>query len=78
MTPPSALGFELPSPAYLFGALVFGLVGFAAWRIGRRRERPRTLWLGVALMAYPYLVSRTVLLYGIGLALCAGLLLDRD
>jgi len=26
-----SLGFELPSPAYLFGLLLFGLLGMAAW-----------------------------------------------
>lgn len=72
-----ALGLELPSPAYLFGAIVFGIVGLVAFRIGRRRGRRPTMWLGVALMLYPYLVSRTWLLYAAGLALCAGLLLDR-
>jgi hypothetical protein len=77
-TPLAALGFELPSPAYLFGAIVFGLVGLAAFRLGRKRGRRTTLWLGVALMVYPYAVSSTWLLYAVGLALCAGLLLDRD
>jgi hypothetical protein len=28
-------------------------------------------------MAYPYAISRTWLLYAVGLALCAGLFLDR-
>jgi ABC-type Fe3+-siderophore transport system permease subunit len=72
-----SLGLELPSPAYIFGAIVFGLVGWAAWRRGRKLERPRTLWLGVALMLYPYAISRTWLLYVVGLALCAGVVLDR-
>jgi len=72
-----ALGLELPSPAYLAGAIVFGLIGWAAFRRGRRAGRPRTAWLGVALMLYPYAVSRTWLLYVVGLALCGVLLLDR-
>ena len=72
-----SLGLELPSPAYLFGAIVFGLIGWLAWRRGRKLERPRTLWLGVALMLYPYAISRTWLLYVVGLALCAGIALDR-
>jgi hypothetical protein len=67
----------MPSAAYLFGAIVFGLIGFAAFRLGRKGERPVTLWLGVALMAYPYAISRTWLLYAVGVALCAGLFLDR-
>ena len=72
-----ALGLDLPSPAYIFGAIVFGIVGFAAWRYGKKAERPRTKWLGVALMFYPYVVSQTWLLYGIGAVLCAGVFLDR-
>jgi uncharacterized membrane protein len=72
-----ALGLELPSPAYIFGALLFGLIGLLAFRHGRRSERRVTLWLGVALMLYPYAVSNTWMLYGVGLALCAGIYLDR-
>jgi apolipoprotein N-acyltransferase len=72
-----SLGLELPSPAYIFGAIVFGLVGLAAFRHGRKSGRPVTRWLGVALMVYPYAVSLTWLLYAVGLALCAGILLDR-
>ncbi|MGS0754372.1 hypothetical protein ACVBEH_06390 [Roseateles sp. GG27B] len=72
-----ALGLELPSPAYIFGALLFGLIGMLAFRHGRRSEHRVTLWLGVALMLYPYAVSSTWMLYGVGLALCAGIYLDR-
>jgi hypothetical protein len=72
-----AMGLELPTPAYIFGALLFGLIGLLAFRHGRRSERHITLWLGVALMLYPYAVSNTWMLYGIGLALCAGIYLDR-
>ena len=71
-----ALGLELPSPAYIFGAIVFGVIGFAAFRYGRKHERGTTLWLGVALMAYPYAVSRTWVLYAVGVALCVGIYLD--
>ena len=48
-----ALGLELPSPAYIFGAIVFGLIGIAAFRSGRKNGRRKTMWLGVALMFYP-------------------------
>jgi hypothetical protein len=72
------LGLELPSPAYLVGALVFGLLGWAAYRHGRKTGRRRTLWLGVALMLYPYLVTQTWALYAVGLALCAVIALDRQ
>lgn len=73
-----SLGLELPSPASLFGAILFGLVGLAAFRRGRKSRRPRTWWLGIALMVYPYAISRTWLLYAVGAALCAALALDRD
>lgn len=73
-----SLGFELPSPAYIAGAIVFGIVGMVAFYRGRARGKPRWRWLGLALMLYPYAVSQTWLLYGVGLALCAGLWLWRD
>lgn len=71
-----SLGFELPSPAYLVGAVLFGLIGLVAFRYGRKNERRVTLWLGVALMMYPYAISNTWLLYAVGVALCAGIVFD--
>jgi hypothetical protein len=73
-----SMGLTLPSPAYILGAVLFGLVGFGAWRYGKRMERPRTKWLGVALMFYPYAVSQTWLLYAVGALLCAGLFIDKS
>ncbi len=72
-----SLGLELPSPAYIVGAVVFGLGGLYAWRRGRKLKRPWSLWLGVALMLYPYAISSTWLLYVVGVALCAGVALDQ-
>jgi hypothetical protein len=72
-----SLGLTLPSPAYIFGAVVFGLVGIAAYRYGKKSGRPRRRWMGVALMLYPYVISETWLLYLVGAALCAALYLDR-
>ena len=71
-----SLGFELPSPAYLVGAVLFGLIGLVAFRYGRKSERRVTLWIGVALMLYPYAISNTWLLYAVGAALCAGIWYD--
>ena len=73
------LPFDLtwPSPANLFGAIVFGLVGLAAFRYGRKSEQARPVWIGVALMLYPYLVSNTVALYASGALLCAALFIGR-
>ena len=35
-----SLGWVLPSPAYILGAIVFGLIGYAAFRRGRRASAP--------------------------------------
>lgn len=73
----AALGFTLPSPAYLFGAIAFGIAGYAAYRYGSKTSRASVKWTGVALMLYPYLVSETWLLYVIGVALCGSLYFSR-
>lgn len=73
MEPLSQLGIELPSLAYIIGAILFGLVGMAAWRHGRRTDRPVVKWSGLALMLYPYAVSETWMLWAIGVILCAWL-----
>jgi hypothetical protein len=65
-----SLGFTWPSPAYIVGLIVFGIIGIYAYYVGKHRQRPRTKWLGVALMLYPYVVSNTWALYAIGGALC--------
>ncbi len=72
-----SLGLNLPSPAYIAGSFAFGLIGFVAHRYGKRMERTRTKWLGIALMLYPYTIAQTWLLYVVGAALCAGLYIDR-
>ena len=80
MNDPASLGlsgFEWPSPGYLLGMLLFSVIGYAAFRYGRKADRKPTLWIGVALMLFPYVVSRTWLLYAVGAALCAGIWLDH-
>ncbi|HWI80432.1 hypothetical protein [Ramlibacter sp.] len=65
------VGLALPTPAYLIGLVLFGLVGMLAWAHGKRSRRPTTKWLGLALMLYPYAVPQTWLLYAAGTALTA-------
>ena len=72
------LGFALPSPAYIFGAILFGILGFAAWRYGGKTKRAHVKWIGAALMLYPYAISETWLLYAVGVGLCAALYFYRD
>lgn len=65
----SALGLALPSPAYLLGMVLFGLIGYAAYRRGRSSTRSVLTWTGVVLMLYPYAVPQTWLLWLVGAAL---------
>ncbi len=64
-----ALGLSLPTPAYLLGALLFGLYGWVAYRRGKAASNPVLRWTGLALMLYPYAVSETWMLWGVGVAL---------
>ena len=70
-------GLTLPSPAWIFGCILFSLIGFAAWRYGKFVQRPRIRWLGVALMLYGYVTGPTWLLYGVGIALCVAVWWNR-
>lgn len=71
-----ALGFTLPSTAYIIGAVVFGMIGFVAYRYGRKMSLAAPRWIGVALMLYPYAISQTWLVYVVGVGLCVGLYLS--
>lgn len=65
----NALGLELPSLAYISGALIFGVFGWAAFRRGRKIEDSSMIWGGVVLMIYPYAISQTWQLWAIGIAI---------
>lgn len=68
-----ALGLALPTPAYLLGTILFGIVGLVAYRYGKKTARPYPKWIGGGLMLYLYAVSQTWLLYAIGVGLCTAL-----
>lgn len=68
-----SLGLTLPSLAYIFGALLFGIIGIAAYRYGKKAGLAAPKWIGAALMLYPYGVSETWVLYAIGAGLCVAL-----
>jgi hypothetical protein len=70
--------FTLPSPAYIAGAILFGIIGYAAYRYGKKAALNTPKWIGIALMLYPYAVSETWLLYVVGGGLCIGLYLFRE
>ncbi len=64
--------------ASLVANLLFSSVGFVALAYGKKMHAWRTMFIGVALMAYTYFVDGALLLFGIGLALTAALFLFRD
>jgi len=59
--------------AWLMWSGLFGLIGAAAFLYGRRQRRGGPVLVGVALMVYPYFVSNTFAVVGIGAVLVAGL-----
>ena len=65
------MGFTWPSPGYIWGALLFGMLGYAAFRRGRKTEQFGLVFSGVALMVFPYVVGQTWLLWTIGALLTA-------
>lgn len=68
-----SLGLVLPSPAYIVGAILFGIIGYIAFRRGRKSSRAVLVWTGLTLMFYPYLISLTWLLWLVGAVLCGWL-----
>jgi len=66
------------NPAALLGSLLFGAIGLGAFMYGKRMVRYSPMIIGIALMAYPYFVPQTWLLYTLGCALCLGLYLFRE
>lgn len=67
----------MPTPANLFGLIVFSVTGFAMFTYARKLGLWRSAAIGVALMIYPYFVDQTWVLYAVGLALCALLYVFR-
>ena len=64
-----SLGLVLPSAWYIAWAIAFGIVGLVAFRRGRKTKRSNLVWIGLALMLYPYAVPDTSLLCIIGVGL---------
>jgi hypothetical protein len=62
----------------LFAALVFGLIGMAAFGYGKKQRRPKAMLIGALLMAYPCFVDGGPALWGAGAALTAALFIFKD
>jgi hypothetical protein len=66
------------SGANLIGGLLFGSIGFVAFVYGKRMHVWKPMFLGLALMVYPYFVADDLVLFAIGVAGTATLFLFRD
>ena len=72
---PDIGGFNL---ANFIAWTIFGGIGFIAFVYGKKERNFKPLVIGIVLMAYPYFVANTVVLYAVGIALCAALYFWRD
>ena len=71
-------GLPAISGANLIGGLLFGSIGFVAFIYGKRMHAWKPMFLGIALMAYPYFVENDLLLFAIGAVGTATLFLFRE
>jgi hypothetical protein len=55
----------------LLWGLIFGSVGFGYFLYGKKQRAVVPLVCGIALMAFPYFISNTILLVVAGIALAA-------
>lgn len=62
----------------LFGQLLFSTIGAGAFLYGRKQSLLKPSLLGVALMAFPYFLSETWMIYLVGTILTAALFFFRD
>jgi hypothetical protein len=56
------------SASNLLAGLLFGSIGFVGFIYGKRMSHWKPMFLGLALMAYPYFVENPTTLFGLGLA----------
>ncbi len=66
------------SAANLIGGFVFGSIGFVAFIYGKRMNLWKPMFLGIALMIYPYFISNDVVMYVIGIFGSTALFFLRD
>jgi len=62
----------------LLAGLLFSSIGFVGFMYGKRMSLWKPMFLGIALMAYPYFIESTIAICGIGLMGSAALFWLRD
>jgi hypothetical protein len=66
------------SAANLIAGVIFGSIGFVAFMYGKRMHLWKPMFLGLALMVYPYFVSNDVVMVIVGIVGSASLWFLRD
>lgn len=66
------------SAANLIGGFVFGSIGFVAFIYGKRMNQWKIIFLGLALMVFPYFVENALALCALGTAGTIALFFLRD
>ena len=54
----------------LLAGFVFGVIGVYWIKRGKTEAHPLSMFLGVALLVYPYFIENVYLLWGIGAVIC--------
>ena len=70
----------MPSLSFsnLMAGLVFGSIGFVAFIYGKRMHIWKPMFVGIALMVYPYFVENTTWLFATGIFGTALLFFQRS
>ena len=64
-------------PYNLLAGVIFGMIGFGAWRFGKQLDRSYPKLLGVVLMVYPYFIRHPILIWITGAVLVVLLWIKR-
>ncbi|MHB8348513.1 MAG: hypothetical protein ACYDHM_15460 [Acidiferrobacterales bacterium] len=67
----AAAGLGSGSTAGMLWSILFGLIGSVYFVYGKKQKRFATLFSGVALMAYTFMVSNTYAIFLVGIGLMA-------
>lgn len=66
------------SAVNLIGNLLFSSIGFVAFIYGKKQSLWKPMFIGLALMIFPYFISQTLALFAAGVVGTALLFLLRD
>ena len=70
--------FSQLSAAYLFGGILFGAIGSAAFMYGKKTQSFNIMAISGVMLVYPWFVSGTWALYLVGTALTFAMYYFRD